>query len=174
MIDRRVSDQNFANSHFKGNPNKDIIDVLNDLIEYSKDGEKGFKSVAEDIRNPELKAFFSQRAADCAGATYELQSEIRRLGGDAEDSTSMSGDLHRGWVNLKSLTTGRDEEEVLNEVERGEDMALKAYKEAREKLFKLGRSPSDPVYQLVERQLQGVQRNCDQVKALRDATRARS
>jgi len=26
------------------NPNKDVIDVLNDLIEYSKDGEKGFKA----------------------------------------------------------------------------------------------------------------------------------
>ena len=31
------------------NPNKDVIDVLNDLIEYSKDGEKGFKASAEDI-----------------------------------------------------------------------------------------------------------------------------
>ncbi|RZI80048.1 MAG: aldehyde dehydrogenase, partial [Pseudomonas sp.] len=28
------------------NPNKDVIDVLNDLIEYSKDGEKGFKTSA--------------------------------------------------------------------------------------------------------------------------------
>ncbi|MBV4534526.1 MULTISPECIES: ferritin-like domain-containing protein [Pseudomonas] len=156
------------------NPNKDVIDVLNDLIEYSKDGEKGFKTSAEDVKNPELKSFFVQRASECSSAAAELQSEVRRLGGDPETSTSISGDLHRGWVNLKSLVTGKDEEAVLNEVERGEDHALKAYKEAREKLVKLGRSVSDPTYSLVEKQLQGVQRNHDQVKALRNAARARS
>ena len=156
------------------NPNKDVIDVLNDLIEYSKDGEKGFKASADDVKNPELKAFFVQRAGKCANAAGELQSEVRRLGGDPETSTSISGDLHRGWVNLKSMVTGKDEEAVLNEVERGEDHALKAYKEAREKLVKLGRSASDMTYGLVEKQLQGVQRNHDQVKALRNAARARS
>ena len=156
------------------NPNKDVIDVLNDLIEYSKDGEKGFKASAEDVKNSDLKAFFAQRAGDCANAAGELQSEVRRLGGDPETSTSISGDLHRGWVNLKSMVTGKDEEAVLNEVERGEDHALKAYKEAREKLVKLGRSASDMTYNLVEKQLQGVQRNHDQVKALRNSARARS
>ncbi|MDH0729978.1 PA2169 family four-helix-bundle protein [Pseudomonas sichuanensis] len=156
------------------NPNKDVIDVLNDLIEYSKDGEKGFKTSAEDVKNPQLKAFFVQRAGECANAAAQLQSEVRRLGGDPETSTSISGDLHRGWVNLKSLVTGKDETAVLNEVERGEDHALKAYKDAREKLVKLGRTTSDQTYMLVENQLQGVQRNHDQVKALRNAARAAS
>lgn len=156
------------------NPNKDVIDVLNDLIEYSKDGEKGFKTSAEDVKNPELKAFFVKRAAGCATSAAELQSEVRRLGGDPETSTSVSGDLHRGWVNLKSLLTGKDDEAILDEVERGEDHALKAYKEAREKLVKLGRTATDSSYNLVETQLQGVQRNHDEVKVLRDAARARS
>jgi len=156
------------------NPNKDVIDVLNDLIEYSKDGEKGFKESAEDVKNMELKAFFVQRAGECANAAAELQGEVRRLGGDPETSTSLSGDLHRGWVNFKSMLTGKSEEAVLNEVERGEDFALKAYKDARESLVKLGRSASDQTYAVVEKQLQGVQRNHDQVRALRDAARARS
>lgn len=156
------------------NPNNDVIDVLNDLIEYSKDGEKGFKTSAEDVKNPELKAFFVKRAAGCATSAAELQSEVRRLGGDPETSTSISGDLHRGWVNLKALVTGKDDEAILNEVERGEDHALKAYKEAREKLVKLGRTATDSSYNLVETQLQGVQRNHDEVKVLRDAARARS
>ena len=155
-------------------PNNDVIEVLNNLIEYSSDGEKGFRESADDVRNPELKAFFLQRAGECANAAAELQSEVRRLGGEPEASTSLSGDLHRSWVNLKSMLTGKDEAAVLNEVERGEDHALKAYKDAREKLVKLGRTANDSSYILVERQLQGVQRNHDQVKALRDAARARS
>mgnify|MGYP006203494721 CR=1 FL=1 len=62
------------------------------------------------------------------------------------------------------MFTGKDEEAVLNEAERGEDHALKAYKEAIEKINKhnlLG------IRDLVERQYHGVQRNHDQVKALR-------
>ena len=153
------------------NPNKDVIDVLNDLIEYSKDGEKGFKSSADDVKNPELKAFFVQRAGECANAAGELQSEVRRLGGDPETSTSISGDLHRGWVNLKAMVTGKDEEAVLNEAERGEDHALKAYKEALEKISKHNLVG---IRDLVERQYHGVQRNHDQVKALRNQARARS
>ena len=153
------------------NPNKDVIDVLNDLIEYSKDGEKGFKASADDVKNPELKAFFVQRAGECANAAGELQSEVRRLGGDPETSTSISGDLHRGWVDVKSMVTGKDEEAVLNEAERGEDHALKAYKEALEKISKHNLVG---IRDLVERQYHGVQRNHDQVKALRNQARARA
>lgn len=154
--------------------NKDVIDVLNDLIEYSKDGEKGFRESADDVKDVQLKTFFTTRAAECQSAASELQAEVRRLGGDPETSTSVTADLHRGWVNFKSMLTGKDEKSVLEEVERGEDYALKAYKEAREKLAKYQLAAGDQTYALVEKQLQGVQKNHDQVKALRDAARARS
>lgn len=57
---------------------------------------------------------------------------------------------------------------MLNECERGEDVAKKSYKQALEKDL-----PAD-IRQVVERQYQGVLRNHDQIKALRDAERARS
>ena len=155
-------------------PNKEVVSVLNELIEFSKDGEKGFKTSAEDVKNPQLKSYFIQRAGECGSAAAELQQQVRSLGGDPETSTSVSGDLHRGWVNLKSMLTGKDEEAVLNEVERGEDHALKAYKDALEKLARLNTLPSSEVYSLVERQYHGVQRNHDQVKALRNQARASS
>ncbi|ALE89345.1 ferritin-like domain-containing protein [Pseudomonas versuta] len=151
--------------------NKEAISVLNDLIETSKDGQEGFKSCAEDIKQPDLKAFFVQRAADCGTAAAELQSAVRSLGGDPETSTSVTGDLHRRWVDVKSIFTGKGEEAVLNEAERGEDHALKAYKEALEKIDK---HQLLHIRDLVVRQLQGVQRNHDEVKALRNRARAQS
>lgn len=156
------------------NPNKDVISVLNNLIEYSKDGEKGFRTSAEDAKNPELKAFFTQRAGECSTAASELQQQVRTLGGDPETSTSLSGDMHRAWVNLKTSLTSNDDKAVLEEVERGEDHALKAYKDALEKLAKHNVPVGGEVYALVERQYHGVQRNHDQVKVLRDAARARA
>ncbi|WP_426246593.1 ferritin-like domain-containing protein [Pseudomonas sp. TWR3-1-1] len=151
--------------------NKEAISVLNDLIETSKDGQEGFKSCAEDIKHPELKALFVKRSADCATAAAELQAQVRALGGDPETSTSVAGDLHRRWVDVKSIFTGKDEEAVLNEAERGEDHALKAYKEA---LAKIEKHNLVGIRDLVERQYHGVQRNHDQVKALRNQARARS
>ncbi|MDD0975199.1 PA2169 family four-helix-bundle protein [Pseudomonas fontis] len=154
------------------NPNKDVISVLNDLIEFSKDGEKGFKTSADDAKSAELKTYFLQRSGECASAAAELQQHVRTLGGDPETSTSVSGDLHRAWVNLKTLLTSKDDKAVLEEVERGEDHALKAYKEALEKLSRLNMMPGSAVYATVERQYHGVQRNHDQVKAMRNAARA--
>jgi uncharacterized protein (TIGR02284 family) len=150
--------------------NKESISLLNDLIETSKDGEKGFQTSAEDIKRPDVKAFFLSRSAEIATAVRELQAEVRALGGDPETSSSVSGTLHRAWVDLKSTLTGKDDVAVLNEVERGEDVALKAYKEARQKATEKG-LPAN-VIALIDKQLQGVQANHDKVKALRDAARA--
>jgi len=145
---------------------KDVVSTLNDLIETCKDGQEGFKTCAEDIKNPELKALFLKHSEECREAAAELQNEVRTLGGDPETSTSVSGDLHRRWVDVKSIFTGKDEEAVLNEAERGEDVAIKAYKKALEKPL-----PAN-VHAIIERQFHGVQRNHDQVKALRNIARA--
>ena len=146
--------------------NKDVISVLNDLIETCKDGEKGFRECAEGIRNTQLKSTFSQRALGCAEAARELQEMVRSLGGEPETHSSIAGNLHRRWVDLKSMITGKSDEAILNECERGEDVALKAYREALEKDL-----PAN-VRLLVEKQCQGVQRNHDEVKALRNLARA--
>jgi len=147
--------------------NKDTISVLNDLIETCKDGEKGFLECAEDLSRADLKSTMTQRAQECASGASELQQLVRSLGGDPETSTSVSADLHRRWIDLKSMVTGKDDLAILNECERGEDVALKSYRKALDEDL-----PMD-VRSVVERQYLGVQRNHDQVRALRDAERAR-
>jgi uncharacterized protein (TIGR02284 family) len=145
---------------------KDVVKVLNNLIETCKDGEEGFKTCAEDIKSTELKAMFVKMSHDCGSAAGELQVEVTKLGGEPEDSTSVSADLHRRWVDLKSLVTGKSEEAVLNEAERGEDVAKAAYQDA------LKQPLPAHVYALVEQQYQGVMANHDKVKALRNIARA--
>ncbi|HTN31176.1 MAG TPA: PA2169 family four-helix-bundle protein [Pseudomonas sp.] len=146
--------------------NKQTVSVLNDLIETCKDGEEGFRICAEDIRRPELKTLFTTRARQCAEAATELQQLVRQLGGDPETDTSVGGDLHRRWVDLKSAITGKDDESILNECERGEDVAKRNYQKALEKDL-----PAS-VKTVVQRQYEGVLRNHDEVRALRNAARA--
>jgi uncharacterized protein (TIGR02284 family) len=145
--------------------NDDIISTLNDLIETCKDGEEGFRQSAENISDPQMKNLFIDRAQSCSTAASELQELVTSCGGDPETKSSMSGAMHRRWLDVKSAVTGKDDETVLNECERGEDVALKSYRDALQKDL-----PPN-IRSVVERQYNGVVRNHDQVKALRDQVR---
>ena len=141
----------------------DVTATLNDLIETSRDGEEGFRTCADGVRSAQLKQTFEQAASRCAQAVSELQAKVRGLGGDPERRGSVSGSLHRAWVDIKSTITGMDEAAVLAECERGEDVAKRAYEEALCKDL-----PAD-VRSVVERQYQGVRQHHDRVRQLRGA-----
>lgn len=142
--------------------NDEVISTLNDLIETCKDGEEGFRTCAEDMKDTQIKSLFMNRAQGCAQAAGELQQLVRTYGGDPETSSGLGGALHRRWVDLKSLVTGKDDKSILDECERGEDVAVRSYRSALEKNL-----PVD-VRNIVERQYQGVLQNHDQVKRLRE------
>jgi uncharacterized protein (TIGR02284 family) len=143
----------------------DVISVLNNLIETSKDGEKGFLKASEDSRDPELKTLFAQCSQRCAQGAQELQTAVAGAGGSPEDTGSIAGALHRGWISVKEAVTSRDDKAILEECERGEDYAKAQYRKALEHEL------PEAVRVVVERQYQGVVANHDRVKALRDRFR---
>ena len=144
----------------------DIISTLNNLIETSRDGDEGFRTSAEHASDNELKSLFVNRAQSCQSAVRELEQLVLAQGGEPTQSTSMSGTLHRRWVDIKSALTGQDDAAILSEVERGEDVAVASYKKALAKGL-----PAD-IQALVERQYQGVQQNHDRIRDLRNRFRA--
>lgn len=146
--------------------NADVIDTLNDLIEISKDGEEGFRHSAENATDPRLKEFFLSRSAGVAASVKELQDLVRSLGGSPVDSASLSGTLHRRWIDLKTALTLNDNLAVLNETERGEDIALSAYDNA----LALDLPPDVEI--VVSRQYEDAKRNHDSVRQLREVFEA--
>src|SRR5687767_3831809 len=110
--------------------NDKAISVLNNLIETCKDGEQGFRTAADGLASPEITSKFHQFARERAQMSRDLQAEVRRLGGDPERSGSMAGAVHRGWLDIKSVVTGKDDHAILVEAERGEDVAKSAYEGA--------------------------------------------
>ena len=112
---------------------KETISVLNDLIETCNDGVKGFRTAAESVTDPRAKKVFATRAAEIEKASHELAGEVRKLGGEPEDSGSAAGAVHRGWLDLKAAVTGGDDNGILTECARGEDHAIKTYDNALKK-----------------------------------------
>lgn len=145
----------------------EVISTLNDLIQTCKDGVDGFRTCAEDIGNPELKSYFNDRAERCTRSAEELQDIVINYGGDPKTSSHTSAALHRRWVDVRSAITGKSDQDVLDECERGEDVAKHHYEAALKKDL-----PED-VRLIVEAQYRGVQLNHDQVKGMRNQERAR-
>ena len=148
--------------------NDDIVDVLNDLIETSKDGEYGFRSSAEYLKAADTRLLFERRANECRQAVTDLQALLRQYGGKAEESGSTSDMMHRGWVAVKGTLAGYTDKAILDEAERGEDRALESYRKA----LKTG-LPNE-LRAVMERQYDGLKRNHDEMRFLRDKARVAS
>ena len=145
--------------------NDKAISVLNSLIETLKDGEQGFQTAAEGLTSPDVKARFLQYCRERGEMSRELQAEVRRLGGDPEQSGSMSGSLHRGWLDIKSVITGKDDHAIVAEAERGEDVAKKVFEDA------LNEALPPSAQTLVQRQAARVRQVHDEVRNLRERER---
>jgi uncharacterized protein (TIGR02284 family) len=147
---------------------EEIISTLNSLIETLKDGQEGFRQAAEAVKDSELKSLFSEYSVQRSQFAGELQSEVISLGEPKpEESSSTAGALHRAWINLKSAVTSQDDHAILAECERGEDSALKEYRNAMEK-----EELSSPVRDLISRQFTEVKSAHDRIKHLRDASKS--
>ena len=145
--------------------NDEVVSTLNNLIETCRDGEKGFRTAAENVKSADLKTFFTGISQERARCAAELQNEVRRLGGDPDQSGSVVGAIHRGWMDLKSAAT-RDDRAIITEAERGEDSSVKNFEEALKKTL-----PPD-IYALVSQEYQQVKKAHDQIRSLELSTGA--
>jgi uncharacterized protein (TIGR02284 family) len=141
---------------------KEVIATLNELIETSRDGEKGFALAAKDAKDPALTGVFVEGERSCHIAADELQDMVLQMGGSPDRSGSVKGAVHRGWVSMKAAASPRDAKAVLEECERGEDYAETKYAEA------LKHDLPDDVLRIVERQYRGVVAHHDRIRELRN------
>lgn len=142
------------------------VDVLNQLLETARDGEKGFNEAAESTDNPDLRATLQGFAAQRAAFVTELTQLIKSVGGDPHESGHIAGAMHRGWMNVKEAFSKREDKAILEECERGEDYAKKAFTEA------LDEPLPENIRTVVQRMASEVKMAHDRVRGLRDRAKA--
>lgn len=141
-------------------------EVAKDLIETLENGKEGFAKAAENLEGsatPEwsrtLRGFSQQRAEFSA----ELREIARSYGDEIDQSGTIAGALHRGWMSLRDALSGSSPYAVLDAAEQGEDHAVKEYGRALE-------ADISPDFRaVVQRQFADVRAAHDQVRALRNA-----
>ena len=138
-----------------------VIGTLNSLIELNRDGQSGFKEAAEKIEAPQVKQFCFEQSRSRAQFVGELQPLVHSLGSEPDNTGSVAGALHRGWIDLKSALGGGDQA-ILAAIETGEDHAVNEYKKA------LAETLPAHVHAIVERQFQSVKQAHEKVKSMRD------
>ena len=105
----------------------EILDQLSQLLTLNHDAEKGYQEAAEHVKDNELKSLFLVQSRQRAEYAQELDREIRALGGEPDNSTSIAADLHRAWINIKTTFTSDDDKAVVQECHRGDQEALNTY-----------------------------------------------
>lgn len=143
-----------------------VISTLNNLIQTCKDGADGFREAGQGIKKDDLRELMMRYSEQRSNFISELQDEVRKLGAEPESSGSVAASLHRSWINIREALQSNDETAVLNECERGEEVAVDAYQDALKQAL-----PSD-VMSIVERQYMQIREAHDRIKNLGNVSNA--
>jgi uncharacterized protein (TIGR02284 family) len=143
------------------------ISTLNTLITTTIDSVTGYEDSATNIENERFREIFRERASERQRVVEDLRAEVRRLGGDPDDSGSFLGKAHQRFEDLKAAVTGRDEKAIINEVERGEDYLKEKFEAA---LNAEGLAPESR--SAIERAYQSVRQGHDQMRDLKHGMEA--
>jgi uncharacterized protein (TIGR02284 family) len=96
------------------------ITVLNSLIETTIDSVDGYRRSAEEATDGRFAQHFRQWAGERETVVARLRERVRELGGTPEEDGSLLAAAHRQFLGLRDALTGRDDQAVIAEVDRGE------------------------------------------------------
>jgi uncharacterized protein (TIGR02284 family) len=144
---------------------ENTIDVLNTLIVINHDRIEGYKTALKETKDADLQRLFVQFEKTSTLCLEELNAEVGRLGGTAEEGTRATGKFFRGWMELKAALTTNERRTVLDSCEYGEDVALETYKKAQEDHKA---DLTDELQSMLDTQYTCIKADHDCVKAMRD------
>jgi uncharacterized protein (TIGR02284 family) len=147
--------------------NQGQISTLNTLIETLIDSVTGYEDAASNADGSRFQEIFRTRSQERNRLVDELRSEVRRLGGDPESDGTFLGKSHQRFLDLKAAVTGRDDQSIINEVERGEDYLKEKFETALN-----GDTLSGEARAAVERVYQSVRSGHDQISQIKHGLEA--
>jgi uncharacterized protein (TIGR02284 family) len=108
------------------------ISVLNSLIETTIDSIDGYQHSASEATNSRFAQAFRERAGEREQIVSKLRDRVRALGGTPESDGGFLAAAHRQFLSLRDAITGKDDQAIIAEVDRGESYLDGKWKAALE------------------------------------------
>lgn len=137
--------------------------VLNKLLQNNLDAEKGFRNAADEVEDEELKSLFKDLAQQKYDFAHELRGEVRNFGEPPTKGSSISSDVHRTWMKIRSGISSDSEKVVLAEAAKGEENALEEYEDI---IRNYNFPPSTET--VLKRQKQAFKESVEKIKTLHE------
>ena len=108
-----------------------LVDSLVELRSLCLAGDAGYREAASLVEgHPNLRELFRTFAAERLTFAEELTELLERTGHATPPVAKLSADLHRLWIDVRSVVENHDPTMLIAECERGEHAALMKYEAA--------------------------------------------
>lgn len=146
--------------------NKEISNKVNILIEKNNDAYKGFKDAADHAEGMPLRDFLRDESLQRKEFANQLSMALKTFNPeyDADTDGSISGSMHRTWLNVKAALSGNNDESILEECVRGDKASVEEYNE----FLKDHESVHSGIGNAVREQLSHIETTLDRVIRLED------
>ena len=143
------------------NTNEKSADMLNELIEITRDGERFYLDAAKKVRSQELKGIFRQMAQVRQDLIDDLGDQVLARGDVPSGDRTLAGTARKLYADALATIRADEEPVYVAELEEAEDRLLDHYRGA------LDEAPL-PVREILERHLPTVRAAHSRMKRLKD------
>ena len=142
---------------------EETVSSLQHLLEKNYDAEAGYKEAMLKAEHANLKEYLKERAALRNRFATQLSDTLIRLGEKPKEDGSITGDLHRTWMNIKQALSSDKDESILEECIRGEKASVEEYEEVLEKKYY-----TPEIAEMITRQKNEVAQTLGNIKTMED------
>lgn len=142
------------------------ISAFNDLILINNDRLKEYQLVLQEAHkeNQDLEPVFLNIISQIEKFNHQLRQLVEENGSRAETESSVSGKLHRYWLNFRFSLKTPNRKYMLIDCERCEDATKEAYKEVLYSDNEMAQEQRE----IISSQLTEQEMSHHTIKALRD------
>ncbi len=137
---------------------------LNELLHANYDAEYGYGQAAENVDDEALQELFREYKQQRNNFGHEIKQCLAIIDAKPDKGTTLTGDAHRSWMNLKAAISSNEEKAILGECIRGEKEALAQY----EKVLEHQTLPND-IRLTLDRHRDKIEMALERLKELREA-----
>jgi len=104
-----------------------LIANVKELIIRLQDAVKGYQEIAQGISNPILSKWMLNYASEREEFRIELENFCHQFGAYPDVRTSILGDLHRVFIDIKLNVVDENYDVIVAEIERGSHVLIQDY-----------------------------------------------